>query len=195
MKLLSAFIILFIAAPRAFGQSTQTFTVTPRFTTLRNAELPPHIKDQIAHVYSTWFSSPSDPPYLLPKEVVLDFNVSFPHLANHGRQVILLESTGTYADATGNGQMWFFLRSGNSVRLILYASGFLFYPSHSYDVPHPVYRDGLRDIAIGWNMSSSEDGIHVYRFNGHDYISDYCDSYNTNDSGNTKLGQHEKCEN
>lgn len=192
MKLLLISLLLCVGQS-TFAQTSHTYTITPTRRTLGNADLPEHIKDQLSRVYSSWLE-PDEPPKLIPKKDALDFNLEFPKLSNNGQQIILLESIAPYAGATGNGENWFFLRSGDNVRLILHTSGFLFYPSYSYDVPHPVYRSGLRDIAIGWNVSSSEGGIQVFRFNGSHYVSDHCAEYTMDDNETFHFSPPKPCQ-
>ncbi len=194
MKLLLSFLSLLCVGHHSFAQTTHTKPVTADPHSLREAKLPPQVKNQVAHVYSTWFQSPTDPPYLLPKEDVLNFRVDFPQLTKSGQQVILLESTGNYAGATGNGENWLYLRTGDNVRLILHCSGFLFYPAYSYDIPHPVYRNGLRDIAIGWRTGGRDGGIEVFRFNGHQYVSDHCANYTVDENETFHFGPPTHCQ-
>lgn len=190
MKLVLSFVVLVCVAPRAFAQVPQPQPGTANPNSLRTVRLPTRVKDRIAdHLYSTWFQSPSDPPYLIPKEDALNFNVTFLDVAKNNQQVILLESNGTYAGATGNGEMWFFLRSGDNVRLILHTSGFLF-----DNLPAQPYHNGLRDFATGWRLGCCEGGIQVFRFNGTHYVSDHCADYTSDGGDEIKVGPAKPCQ-
>jgi hypothetical protein len=155
---------------------------------LREARLPQQVKDDIVAVTSKELTDVLFDSKQKPVDAALDFWVSFPKLTRTGQQTIEIDANELLAGATGNTQIWIFLRVGNHARLIFTGGGSGSSPASTR------YHNGLLDVKTAWNMSCCNGGIEVYRFDGRRYRPAYCYGYTRTEDGDLKFGPRTHCD-
>lgn len=153
---------------------------------LRDAYLPKQVENDIVSIIEKKFQSPGDPD---GRGIALSSWVSTLQLSRSGPPAIVVTGGPNDPDngATGNRDIWIFRQVDNHATLIFTGGGF--------DIsPAKTYHNGMLDLETSWNTGSCCGGNEVYRFDGHQYKSEYCYDYETDDDGNVKFGPHRKCE-